>query len=327
MRAKPLPIDRTEGKPPEDAEVRDRGFTVAGHALTAPKPVPGLYLVATPIGNLGDITLRALETLAGVDIIACEDTRITRRLTERYGITAVLKPYHEHNAALARPKILEKLSQGASIALVSDAGTPLISDPGFKLVREVCAAGLAVIALPGPSSVLTALAVAALPTDRFFFEGFLPPKQTARRARLTELARIDATLVMFESGNRVQETLADLAAIMEGRDGAICRELTKMHEEVTRAPLTDLAQGADTLETRGEFVLVVGPPPKGAQAMTEEALDDLLRASLARDSVKDAVAHAVELSGRPRRAVYARALELARETEKEQDARGDDGED
>ena len=323
MRAKPVPINRTEGQNPEGAELPDRSFTVGGHVLTAPKVVPGLYLVATPIGNLGDITLRALETLAGCDIIACEDTRITRRLTERYGITAVLKPYHEHNAALARPKILEKLAQGASIALVSDAGTPLISDPGFKLVREVCAAGFAVIALPGPSSVLTALAVAALPTDRFFFEGFLPPKQTARRARLTELSRIDATLVMFDSGNRVQDTLADLAAIMGGRDGAICRELTKMHEEVKRAPLTELAQAADTLETRGEFVLVIGPPPKGAQTMTDDALDDLLRTALARDSVKDAVAHAVELSGRPRRAVYARALELA----KEQDARGDDGED
>jgi 16S rRNA (cytidine1402-2'-O)-methyltransferase len=323
MRAKPLPINRTEGKDPEGAEPASRSFSVRGHVLTAPKPVPGLYLVATPIGNLGDITLRALETLAGCDIIACEDTRITRRLTERYAITALLKPYHEHNAALARPKILEKLAQGASIALVSDAGTPLISDPGFKLVREVCAAGLPVIALPGPSSVLTALAVAALPTDRFFFEGFLPPKQTARRARLTELARIDATLVMFESGNRVQDTLADLAAIMGGRDGAICRELTKLHEEVKRAPLAELARSADTLETRGEFVLVIGPPAAGAQTMTGDALDELLRASLARDSVKDAVAHALELSGRPRREIYARALELA----KEQSARGDDGED
>ena len=300
-----------------------RVFTVGGHVLTAPKPAPGLYLVATPIGNLGDITLRALETLAGVDIIACEDTRITRRLTERYGISAVLKPYHEHNAALARPKILEKLSQGASIALVSDAGTPLISDPGFKLVREVCAAGFPVIALPGPSSVLTALSVAALPTDRFFFEGFLPPKETARRARLAELARIDATLVMFESGNRVQDTLRDLADIMGARDAAICREMTKMHEEIARGPLAELAQSADTLETRGEFVLVIGPSAKGAQAMTSDARDDLLRASLRRDSVKDAVAHAVELSGRPRREIYARALELS----KEMSARGDDGED
>ena len=163
---------------------------MGGHVLTAPKAVPGLHLVATPIGNLGDITLRALETLAGVDIIACEDTRITRRLTERYAISALLKPYHEHNAALARPKILERLAQGASIALVSDAGTPLISDPGFKLVREVCAAGHPVIALPGPSSVLAALAVAALPTDRFFFEGFLP-SEADRAPRAADRAFAD----------------------------------------------------------------------------------------------------------------------------------------
>jgi 16S rRNA (cytidine1402-2'-O)-methyltransferase len=269
--------------------------------------------VSTPIGNLGDITLRALETLAGVDIIACEDTRITRRLTERYGISVLLKPYHEHNAALARPKILERLAQGASIALVSDAGTPLISDPGFKLVREVCAAGHQVIALPGPSSVLAALAVAALPTDRFFFEGFLPPKETARRARLTELARIDATLVLFESGNRAQDTLRDLADIMGPRDAAICRELTKLHEEVRRAPLSELAKSADGLETRGEFVLVIGPPAASGHIMAQNDLDDLLRSALKRDSVKDAVAHAVEVSGRPRREIYARALELARQ--------------
>ncbi|MEA2921711.1 MAG: rRNA (cytidine1402-2-O)-methyltransferase [Bradyrhizobium sp.] len=290
--------------------------------MSAARAVPGLHLVATPIGNLGDITLRALETLAGVDIIACEDTRITRRLTERYAISALLKPYHEHNAALARPKILEKLSQGASIALVSDAGTPLISDPGFKLVREVCAAGHKVLALPGPSSVLTALSVAALPTDRFFFEGFLPSKQGARRARLTELSRIDATLVMFDSGNRVQDTLADLAEIMAGRDAAICREMTKMHEDIRRAPVAELARSADTLETRGEFVLVIGPPAR-TLAMAADELDDLLRSSLGRDSVKDAVAHAVEVSGRPRREIYARALELVREM----DAGGRDGED
>jgi 16S rRNA (cytidine1402-2'-O)-methyltransferase len=289
--------------------------------LTAPKAVPGLHLVATPIGNLGDITLRALETLAAVDIIACEDTRITRRLTERYGISAELKPYHEHNAALARPKILQRLAQGASIALVSDAGTPLISDPGFKLVREVCAAGFAVVALPGPSSVLAALAVAALPTDRFFFEGFLPPKETARRARLTELARIEATLVMFESGSRVQDTLADLASIMGDRDAAICREMTKLHEDIKRAPLARLAEAADTLETRGEFVLVIAPPADKA-AMEVDEVDQLLRERLAHDSVKDAVAHAVELSGRPRREIYARALELS----KERDAEGNDDE-
>src|SRR6187431_1951197 len=182
MRPTPLPTIS-----PDDAPAASRTFAISGHLLMAPKAVPGLHLVATPIGNLGDITLRALETLAGVDIIACEDTRITRRLTERYGISGTLKQYHEHNAEQARPKILEKLAQGASIALVSDAGTPLISDPGFKLVREVCAAGHAVIALPGASSVLTALSVAALPTDRFFFEGFLPAKSAARKSRLAEL--------------------------------------------------------------------------------------------------------------------------------------------
>jgi 16S rRNA (cytidine1402-2'-O)-methyltransferase len=294
-------------------------YAVGGAMLTAPKAVPGLYLVATPIGNLGDITLRALETLAGVDIIACEDTRITRRLTERYGISAQLKPYHEHNAAEARPKILEHLAQGGSIALVSDAGTPLISDPGFKLVREVCAAGFSVVALPGPSSVLAALSVAALPTDRFFFEGFLPPKETARRARLAELARIDATLVLFESGNRVQQTLADLAGIMGTREAAICRELTKLHEEVTRAPLSELAASADRLETRGEFVLVIAPPAADAQAMTADKLDELLRDQLERHSVKDAVAHAVELSGRPRREIYARALELSKQAQAKDD--------
>jgi 16S rRNA (cytidine1402-2'-O)-methyltransferase len=314
MRAKTAPIN-TEGR----AEPASRGFTVGGHVLTAPKAAAGLHLVATPIGNLGDITLRALETLAGVDVIACEDTRITRRLTERFGITVELTPYHEHNAAAARPKLLAQLAQGAAIALVSDAGTPLISDPGYKLVREACAAGYAVNALPGPSSVLTALSVAALPTDRFFFEGFLPAKETARRARLAELARIDATLVMFESGNRVQDTLRDLAGVMGAREAAICRELTKLHEQVLRATLADLAGNADGLETRGEFVLVVGPPARDAQTLTAEALDDLLREQLGHHSVKDAVVHAVELSGRPRREVYARALELSRQI------KGDDG--
>src|SRR3569833_3385088 len=183
-------------------------YAVAGHLVAAPKARLGLFLVVFFFGFLGDVTLRALETLAGVDVIACEDTRITRRLTERYTIGVELMPYHEHNAEAARPKILQRLSEGASIALVSDAGTPLISDPGYKLVREACAAGRAVTALPGPSSVLPALSVAALPTDRFFFEGFLPSKQQARRSRLSELARIVATRVLFESGSRVQDSLA-----------------------------------------------------------------------------------------------------------------------
>jgi len=316
MRAKPASINNSVEVTPSG-----RTFSVNGQTLTARKPVPGLYLVATPIGNLGDITLRALETLAGVDVIACEDTRITRRLTERYAIKAELKPYHEHNAALVRPRILARLAQGEAIALVSDAGTPLISDPGFKLVREVCAAGNRVFALPGPSSVLAALSVAALPTDRFFFEGFLPAKETARRARLSELSKVDATLVLFESGNRVQDAIADLAAIMGDREAAICRELTKLHEDITRAPLSELANNADKLETRGEFVLVIAPPSEQAQTMTADALDDVLRTSLRGASVRDAVAHAVEISGRPRREIYARALELAGEVSAGSDAK------
>jgi 16S rRNA (cytidine1402-2'-O)-methyltransferase len=313
MRAKAIPA--TPAINSKDAA--PSGYAVAGQFVAAPKARAGLYLVATPIGNLGDITLRALETLAGADIIACEDTRITRRLTERYAIGAELIPYHEHNAEVARPKILQLLAEGAAIALVSDAGTPLISDPGYKLVREACAAGHPVTALPGPSSVLAALSVAALPTDRFFFEGFLPAKQQARRNRLTELARIDATLVLFDAGSRVQDTLADLAGIMGSRQAAICRELTKLHEEVSRATLSELAAGADTLETRGEFVLVIGPPPRGADVMTADDLDNLLKEQLQTESVKDAVAYAVELSGRPRREVYARALALAKAAEAE----------
>jgi 16S rRNA (cytidine1402-2'-O)-methyltransferase len=305
MRAKTAPIN-TEGRD-------TRSFAIAGHALPAARLGAGLYLVATPIGNLADITLRALETLAGADVIACEDTRITRRLTERYAISAELTPYHEHNAAAARPKLLRRLAEGKAVALVSDAGTPLISDPGFKLVREACAAGFAVTALPGPSSVLAALTLAGLPTDRFHFAGFLPPKQTARRTRLAELARIDATLVLFESGSRVQETVADLAALMGSREAAICRELTKLHEEVLRSSLAELAGRAGQLETRGEFVLVIGPPDADAQAMSADSLDQLLRDGLAHSSLKDAVAEAVALSGRPRREIYARALELARD--------------
>ena len=315
MRAKPTPTST----PPAVSNEKDRTYSISGQVLTAPKAVPGLHLVATPIGNLGDITIRALETLAGVDVIACEDTRISRRLTERYCISAVLKQYHEHNAAAARPKILERLAQGGSIALISDAGTPLISDPGFKLVREVYEAGHDVIALPGPSSVLAALTLAALPTDRFYFEGFLPSKQMARRARITELSRIDATLVMFDSGNRVQETLQDLALIMPERDAAICRELTKMHQEIRRASVSDLAKVAGELETRGEFVLVIGPPAADAQTISQNDLDEMLRAALLRESVKDAVAQAMEVSGRPRREIYARALELSRNNQAEPD--------
>lgn len=300
-----------------DAPERQRAYVIGPAEFTAQRVKGGLHIVATPIGNLGDISLRALETLAGVDLIACEDTRITTRLLQRHGIKTRLVSYHEHNAARARPALLARLAEGASVALVSDAGTPLISDPGFKLVREAVAAGHHVHAVPGASSVLTALGVAALPTDRFFFEGFLPPKQVARRARIAELGRIDATLVLFETGARIAAALADLADLLGGREAAICRELTKLHEEIRRGELPLLAGEAGALEKRGEFVIVVAPPQGGAPAASGEELDDLLRAALKERSLKDAVAHVVATSGAPRRAVYARALELMKQTGEE----------
>ncbi|MBI3702494.1 MAG: 16S rRNA (cytidine(1402)-2'-O)-methyltransferase [Rhizobiales bacterium] len=291
---------------------RLRTYALHGAPIEAAKPAAGLYLVATPIGHLGDIGLRALELLAGADAIACEDTRVTRKLLDRYGIATPLTPYHEHNAAEARPKLLARLAAGQAVALVSDAGTPLISDPGYKLVREVAEAGYPITALPGASATLAALSVAGLPTDRFFFDGFLPPKQGARQKRIAELAAIPATLVLFESGPRLAASLADLAAGLGPRAAAICRELTKLHEEVRRGSLVELARDyAEGGETRGEIVIVVAPPTETAAKAGE--VDDLLRQALARVSVKDAVGEVALATGRPRREVYRRALELAKE--------------
>ncbi len=266
--------------------------------------------MATPIGNLRDITLRALDVLAAADLIACEDTRVTRKLVDHYGITTPLTPYHEHNAAAARPKLLARLAEGAAVALVSDAGTPLVSDPGFKLVRAAREAAFPVTALPGPSAALAALAVCGLPTDRFLFEGFLPAKAGQRRERIGELKRMPATLVLFETGPRLADCLTDLAQEMGPRAAAVCRELTKLHEEVRRGDLAALAQhyaGSDA-ETRGEIVIVITPP--GPLAETAD-LDTLLRQALGRLSVKEAVAEIASVTGRPRREVYQRALALA----------------
>jgi 16S rRNA (cytidine1402-2'-O)-methyltransferase len=237
---------------------------------------------------------------------------VSRKLTEHYGITTPLTPYHDHNAADARPMLLARLAAGAAVALISDAGTPLISDPGYKLVREASGAGVSVTALPGASAVLAALTLSALPTDRFFFEGFLPAKDGARRRRIAELKRIPATLVLFESGPRVAATLGDLAAELGAREAAICRELTKLHEEVRRADLATLARDyAQGAETRGEFVLAIAPPADDPGESAD--IDALLRAALARLSVKEAVAEIAAVTGEPRRTVYQRALALANE--------------
>jgi 16S rRNA (cytidine1402-2'-O)-methyltransferase len=284
-------------------------FLIAGLEVAAPPTAPGLYLVATPIGNLGDIGLRALGILAAADAIACEDTRVSRRLIDHYGIATPLMPYHEHNAAEARPKILARLAAGEIVALISDAGTPLISDPGYKLAREVSAAGHPVTAIPGASSVLTALSLSGLPTDRFFFDGFLPPKDAARQKRIKELARIPATLVLFETGPRIADALADLAGELGPREAAVCRELTKLHEEIRRRPLDMLAQDyANGAETRGEFVIVVAPPAE--EQAGQQDIDALLRQALTRTSVKEAVGEVASATGASRRDVYQRALAL-----------------
>jgi 16S rRNA (cytidine1402-2'-O)-methyltransferase len=291
---------------------RPRRYVLNRAEVEAPKPTAGLYLVATPIGNLADISLRALDVLAGCDVIACEDSRVTHKLMERYGMATPLTPYHEHNAAVARPKLLARLAQGQAVALVSDAGTPLISDPGYKLVRAAAEAGHSVTALPGASALLAGLTLSGLPTDRFFFEGFLPPKQAARQKRIAALAGIPATLVLFESGPRLPAALADLAAGLGPRAATVCRELTKLHEEVRRGDLATLARDyAEGRETRGEIVVVVAPPQ---EQDGEVDVDALLRGALMRVSLKDAVGEVALATGRPRRAVYQRALELSKDT-------------
>jgi 16S rRNA (cytidine1402-2'-O)-methyltransferase len=291
---------------------QSRLFRVFGQDVPAPVAPPGLYLVATPIGNLSDVTLRALETLAAVEAIACEDTRVTKRLLERYAIATPLLTYHDHNAEIVRPRILARLVAGAAIALVSDAGTPLISDPGFKLVRAAQAAGHAVTAIPGASAVLAALTVSGLPTDRFFFEGFLPPRSAARRARIDELADLPATLVFFETGPRIAAMLGDAADRLAGRPAAVCRELTKLHEEIRRGEVGALALAyRDGAETRGEFVVVIGPPAQGEHVEVVD-IDGLLRRAIATSSLKDAVEAVATATGQKRRAVYQRALALQR---------------
>ncbi len=273
----------------------------------------GLHVVATPIGNLADITLRAIETLAAADLIACEYTRVTAKLLRAHRIATPTTPYHEFNAARAAPGLLRRLAEGQAVALVCDAGTPLISDPGFKLVREAAARGIHVSAVPGASAPLTALVLSGLPSDRFFHAGFLPPRQAARRAELEHLAAIDATLVILESPRRLAASLDDMADILGHRDVCVARELTKFHEEVRRGALADVATHyRDAATPKGEVVVVVGPPDKDAAADTRLGeIDARLESAIRTMSVRDAAAMIAEACGVPRRTVYARALELA----------------
>ncbi|GAA0552334.1 16S rRNA (cytidine(1402)-2'-O)-methyltransferase [Rhizomicrobium palustre] len=269
---------------------------------------PGLYVVATPIGNARDVSLRALDVLKGADLIAAEDTRVTSKLLAIYAIAKPLTAYNDHNAPKERPRILAKLREGQRIALVSDAGTPLVSDPGFKLVREALAEGLAVHAIPGPSAPLTGLTLAGLPTDKFLFAGFLPPKSAERRSHLANLKSLKATLIFFEAPQRLAETLADMADVLGPRPAAVTRELTKLHEEVRRADLKELAsQYAEEDQPRGEITLLVGPPLEEGPDWVK--IDAALDQALPFMPLRAAVDLISSLLDAPRREVYNRALE------------------
>jgi len=281
----------------------DLGLWTPRHALAA-----GLHLVATPIGNLGDISLRALWVLRSVDRILCEDTRVTARLLAHYGIDKPLDPYHDHNADRVRPAIIEALRRGETLALVADAGTPLVSDPGFKLVRAALAEDLPVTAEPGASAALTALILSGLPPDIFLFAGFLPARSPARRRALANWSDLAATLIFFEGPSRLAASLADMAEILGERSAAVARELTKRHEEIRRGRLEALAEHYRSAGApRGEAVIVVGPPEIAAPVAAGD-LDDRLRALLAGHSLRDAVAQLAAETGIGRRTLYERAL-------------------
>jgi 16S rRNA (cytidine1402-2'-O)-methyltransferase len=277
---------------------------------------PGLYLVATPIGNLADMTLRALAVLARVDIVYCEDTRHSRTLLDAYGIETRTRPYHEHNAAAERPRILEALATGQRIALVSDAGTPLVSDPGFKLVRDAAEAGHRVVAAPGPSAVLAALTVAGLSTDTFLFAGFLPPRQQARRNRIEDLRAVPATLVLFEAPGRTADCLADLAAVLGDRRAVVARELTKRFEEIVRGPLASLAADPRLADPKGEIVILVAPPSVQERAATDDDIRAMLAEALKIQSVRDATKSVAERLAVPKARVYDLAVALRRESDR-----------
>ncbi len=293
---------------PKASEIGGKSFH-APHAKVQTL-APGLYITATPIGNAADITLRALNVLKFCDAIVAEDTRVTSRLLAIHGISRPLLVYNDHNAASMRPKLLQRLKDGARLALVSDAGTPLVSDPGHKLVKAVQAAGIPVFPLPGASAVLAALTISGLPSEKFLFAGFLPPKSGERKTALERLRPIGATLIFFESAQRLAGTLADMTDILGERDAVIARELTKLHEEIRRGPLAELANFyRDAAPPKGEITLVIGPPA-AEDAPDTARIDALLAQMLPFMPLKAASALVADLTGAPRRAVYSRALVL-----------------
>lgn len=270
------------------------------------KLAPGLYIVATPIGNLGDLSPRAAAILRDADVLCVEDSRVTGKLLQHLGVRRSMTPYHDHNADAVRPALIVRMA-GESIALASDAGTPLISDPGYKLVRDARAAGHSVVTIPGPCAAIAGLTLAGLPTDRFLFMGFLPNKAKARDDALTEVAGVRATLVFYESGPRLGAMLAALAAGLGDREAAVAREISKMHEECVSGPLSELATRYADAPPKGEIVVVVAPPEARANMIDSDAA---LIEALTRLSVGQAASEVAKLTGEDRRTLYARALEL-----------------
>lgn len=269
---------------------------------------PGLYIVATPIGNLSDLSPRAADVLARVDLIAVEDSRVTAKLLRHIGVKRPMLPYHDHNAERVRPQLIERM-RGGAVALVSDAGTPLISDPGYKLVREARAAGIAVTTIPGPSAAVAALTLAGLPTDRFLFLGFLPAKSAAKATAIAEVATVRATLVLYESGPRLAATLAALCETLGDREAAVVREISKRFEETVTGSLAELAGRYAEAAPKGEIVVVVAPPGE-AEAAGEDEVDEALREAMGRLSPSRAAAEVAERLGVPKRRAYERALKL-----------------
>lgn len=291
-------------------ERANRRFIIREHDFSAPRLEAGLYIVATPIGNLGDITVRALETLAAASVIACEDTRVTGTLTHRFGLKTPLMPYHEHNADKQRPKILAALEKGEAVALVSDAGTPLVSDPGYRLVRDVLEAGHKVIPIPGASAPLAGLVGSGLPSDTVLFAGFLPQKGGPKKSRLAELATIPATVILFESPRRLGATLATMAEIMGAeRAAVVARELTKRFETFERGTLAELAEKFAGDPPKGEIVILVGPPQDSQEASEEDA-EELLRQALKEMPVSAAAKQVAKQTGLDRNDLYKLALDL-----------------
>ena len=283
-------------------------YIIGAHRYEAEPLAPGLYVVATPIGNLGDITVRALATLAAAETVLCEDTRTSGKLMERFAIRTKLSPYHEHNAQKARPHILERLQQGATIALISDAGMPLVSDPGYRLVKEAVELGIPVTACPGPSAVLTGLALSGLPTDRFLFAGFVPQKQGERRRLFAEFEKLKATLIFFESPHRIIETLHDLATALPGRAVAVTRELTKLHEEVLRGQAQEIAaQLAARAAVKGEITLLVGPPTED-EPVSDADIDTAINHALSTMPASKAASEVAKRFNANRADIYQRIL-------------------